>query len=80
MPQSTILSRNILSDDCLLINHLILIYKFYIYNFRNRGCLNIEHLKAIINKLKGLRKKLANMNLKKDEYLMKWPPFIDDLV
>ena len=48
-PQSTILGYIDLSDDYLLINHLILIYKFYIYNSRNRGYLNIEHLKATID-------------------------------
>ena len=40
-PQSAILDHIDLSDDYLLINHLILIYKFYIYNSRNRGYLNI---------------------------------------
>ena len=41
MPQSAILGHIDLSNDYLLINHLILIYKFYIYNSRNRGYLNI---------------------------------------
>ena len=36
-PQSAILGHNDLQDDFLLINYLILIYKFYIYNSRNRG-------------------------------------------
>ena len=49
-PQSAILGHIDLSDDYLLINHIILIYKFYIYNSRNRGYLNIEHLKANIDK------------------------------
>ena len=34
-PQSAILGHIDLSDDYLLINHIILIYKFYIYNSRN---------------------------------------------
>ena len=37
MPQNAILGHIDLSDDYLLINHLILICKFYIYNSRNRG-------------------------------------------
>ena len=48
-PQSAILGHIDLSADYLLIKHLILIYKFYIYNSRNRESLNIEHLKAIID-------------------------------
>ena len=36
-PQSTILDHIDLLDDYLLINHLILIYKSYIYNSRIRS-------------------------------------------
>ena len=35
-PHSAILGHIDLTDDYLLINHLILIYKFHIYNSRNR--------------------------------------------
>ena len=35
-PQSDILGHINLSDGYLLIDHLILIYKFHIHNFRNR--------------------------------------------
>ena len=35
-PQSAVLGHIDLSYDYLLINHIILIYKFYIYNSRNR--------------------------------------------
>ena len=81
MPQSAILGHIDLSDDYLLINHLILIYKFYIYNSRNRGYLNIEHLKAIIDKTKRIEEEISKHKLKKwSKYLMKWPPFTDDLV
>ena len=59
-PQSAILGHTNLSDDYLLINHLILIYKFCIYN------LILSIWKQLLMKLKGSRKKLANMNLKKD--------------
>ena len=70
-----------LSYDYLLINHLSLIYKFYIYNSRNRGYLNIEHLKAIIDKTKRIEEEISKYELKKRyKYLMKWHPFIDDLV
>ena len=62
-PQSAILGDIDLSDDYLLINHLILIYKFYICNSINRGYFNIENLKAIIHNTKGIAEELANMNL-----------------
>ena len=51
MPQSAILGHINLWVDYLLINHLILIYKFYKYNSRN------EHLKAIIDKTKCIEEK-----------------------
>ena len=70
-----------LSDVYLLINHLILIYKFYIYNSRNRGYLNIEHLKAIIDKTKRIEEEISKHELKKrSKYLLEWRPFTDDLV
>ena len=48
-PQSAILGHIDLSTDYLLMKHLIFIYKFYIYNSRNRESLNTEQLKAIID-------------------------------
>ena len=58
-PQSAILGHIDLSDDHLLINYIIFIYKFYIYNPRNRGYLNIEHLKAIIDKTKRIEEEIS---------------------
>ena len=63
-PQSAMLGHIDLADDYLLINHTILIYRFHIHNSRNILILCIW--KQLLIKLKGSRKKLANMNLKKD--------------
>ena len=80
-PQSAILGHIDLSDDYLLINHIILIYKLSIYNSRNRGYLNIEHLKAIIDKDKRIEEGNRKHELKKrSKYLLKSRPFTDDLV
>ena len=57
-PQSAILGHINLSDGYLLINHIILIYKFYIYNSRNRGYLNFEQLKSIIDKTKKIEEEI----------------------
>ena len=54
MPHSAILGHIDLSDNYLLINHLLLIYKFYIYNSRSRGYSNTEHLKSIIDETKRI--------------------------
>ena len=70
-----------LSGDYLLINHIIFIYKFYIYNSRNSGYLNFEQWKAIIDKTKKIEEEISKRKLKKRlEYLIKWRPFTDDLV
>ena len=70
--QSAIIGHIDLSDDYLLINHLILIYKFYIYNSRNRGYLNVEHLIEIIDKTKRIEEDISKHELKKrSTYLMK---------
>ena len=77
MPQSAILGHSDLSDDYLLVNHLILICKFYIYNYRN---LNIEHLQSIIDKIKSIDKEISKHEPKKrTKYLEKWHPFIKDI-
>ena len=65
-PQSAIHGHINFSDDYLLINHIILIYKFYIYNSRNRGYLNIAQLKAIIDKTKKIEEKIRKRKFRKD--------------
>ena len=67
-PQSSILGLIDLSNDYLLIYHLILIYKSYVYNPGNRGFWNLtlSIWKQLLIKLKVVRKKLANMDLKND--------------
>ena len=80
-PQSAILGHINLSDDYVLINHIILIYEFYICNSKNRGYLNFEQLKAIIDKTKKIKEETRKRKFKKRlEYLIKWRPFTDDLV
>ena len=67
---SAILGLTDLSDEYSLINHLILIYEFYIYNSRNR-ILTMSIWKRLLIKLKALRKETANINLKKDTSILR---------
>ena len=43
----------------MLINHLLLIFKFYIYSVRNTKQWNFNNLKITIKKIKELEKELA---------------------
>ena len=63
--QSAFLSFSKLSDDYLLINHVIVILKLSIYNARNKGYLNIAYLKAVIDKTKNIEKKISKSKPKK---------------
>ena len=68
--QSAFPGFNKLSEDYLLINHLILILKFCIYNARNKGGLNIAHLKAIVDITKNIEKKTSkSIPNKRSKYL-----------
>ena len=74
MSQSVILGHINLSNDYLFINHLVLVYKFYTYNSRNRGYLNIEHLKASTDKTKSIEEEISKNKPKKKDLS------IDDIV
>ena len=73
-----------MSENYLLINYLILFYQFYVHKLRDRGfTLNILTLsirKQLGIKLKGLKKKLPNINLMQDPsilrkgFLLLWTP------
>ena len=46
----------------MLINHLLLIFKFYIFSARNTKQLNFDNLKKAIKKIKELEKELTGSN------------------
>ena len=60
-----------------LINHLLLIFKFYIYGARNTKQLNFNSLKITIKKIKEIQKELTRSN--KLNLLKKWHP-IDHVI
>ena len=56
----------------MLINHLLLIFKLYIYSARNTERANFDNLKKTIKKIKELGKELTGSN--KLKLLKKWRP------
>ena len=73
-PQSAILGffdHN--NDDSLIINHLLLIFKWYIYKTRNKKKLDLNHLLKCISKVKENEEKICGSDFKKrQKYLKKW--------
>ena len=76
-PQSSILGIFDNIQHSGLINHLLLISKFYIYSARNTKQLNFDNLKITIKKIKELEKELTSSN--KLKLLKKWHP-VDHMI
>ena len=73
-PQSAIFGFwDLDTNDNLILNHLLLILKMYIYNARTTGYLNIRHLLIYIKGIKGTDKKLCDSNAKRrKKFNKKW--------
>ena len=53
------------TNEHLILNHLLLIFKMYIYNARTAGYLNISHLLIYIKGIKDNEKKRCENNAKR---------------
>ena len=59
--------------DTLLQNHLLLVFKIYLYKSRSYGFVSLKSLILEIKKINHLEKKLAEANANKHKsYLLKW--------
>ena len=76
-PHSSILGIFDNKQHSQLINHLLLIFKFYIHSARNTKQLNFDNLKITIKKIKEIEKELNSSN--KLKLLKKWHP-IDHMI
>ena len=60
-------------ENKILLNHLLLIFRFYLYNARKTGNINIENLKASIYNIKNFEREISKDNPKKTmKYKKKW--------
>ena len=65
MPQSPIFGFLVLdTNERLILNHLLVILKMYIYNTRTTGYLNLSHLPIQIKGIKVTEKKLCENDAK----------------
>ena len=73
-PQSAIFGFwDLDTNEHLILNHLLLIFKMYIYNARTTGYLNISHLLIYIKGIKDTEKKLCESNAKRrKKFNKKW--------
>ena len=53
------------TNEHLILNHLLRIFKMYIYNARTTGYLNISHLLIYIKSIKNIEKKLCENDAKR---------------
>ena len=60
-------------NEHLILNHLLLIFKTYIYNAKTIGYLNISHLLIFIKGIKDTEKKLCDNDVKRrKQFNKKW--------
>ena len=65
-PQSAIFGfTDVLDHNCLLVNHLLLIFKYVIYNSRVNNNLSFQNLKCIISQIKYIEETISNNDLNK---------------
>ena len=74
MPQNAIFGFwDLDTDELLTLNHLLLIFKMYIYNSRTTGYLNISHLLIYTKGIKDTEKKLCENDAKyRKQFNKKW--------
>ena len=71
-PQSTIFGFwKLDTNEHLILNHLLLIFKMHIYNARTTCCLNISHLLIYIKGIKDAKKKLCENDAERGKKINK---------
>ena len=67
-PQSPIFSfTDALDQNCIIVNYLLLIFKYNVYNSRVNKTLNFQSLKNAISQIKYIEQKISESDLNKKE-------------
>ena len=65
-PQSAIFGfTDVLDHNYLLVNHLLLIFKYNVYNSRVNNALSSQILKCVVPQIKFIEETISNNNLNK---------------
>ena len=61
-----------------MINHILLIFKYYVYKTRENGSLDLKVLKRIIHKIKNIEKQISfTKPEKRKNFEQKWKPLLE---
>ena len=72
-PQSAICGFYSLKENFHIVNHLLILYKYFIYNARDNGKTSYANFKIVIINTSNTERKLSeNEPKKKQRYLKKW--------
>ena len=73
-PQSVVFGfTNVLDQNCIIVNHLIPIFKYNVYNSRANNTLSFQSLKYGISRIKYIEQTISENDLnKKRKILNKW--------
>ena len=81
LPQTAFFGFIISSENLLLENHILLLFKIYLYNSRNQEKVRFNKLIRVITKVKDMEKEIAGNNDKKIMlYKKKWQKIEDMLL
>ena len=71
-PQSAIFGfTDVLDHNYLLVNHLLLIFKYNIYNSRIDNTLRLQSLRCVISQIKYIEEPISNNDLNKKRKISK---------
>ena len=71
---------DVLDHNYLLVNHLLLIFKYNIYNSRVDNTLRLQSLRCVISQIKYIEEPISNNDLNKKRKISKKWKLIDSLL
>ena len=78
-PQSVIFGFTDHKENYNLINHILVIFKYYVYKTRENGSLDLKVLKRNIHKIKDIEKQISLNKLeKRKQFEQKWKPLLEN--
>ena len=70
--------RNVLDQNYIIVNHLLLIFKYNVYNSRVNNTLSFQSLKCAISQIKYIEQTISENDLnKKRKISNKWKLIVD---